>query len=280
MFDLDRIGHGKGEVRPVLCCPEDQQVLWDNLDVFATDHAPHTKQEKESENPPPGLEMILLKPPGTTQHLRRWFSIAGIKAKFCAVKPRLWTGSFSLIRATAKTCENGTSRNLKKQTGNYGKDVLLPAASLTPKERTMAGKHMLSISVGRPAALEDHVVRFLRGQNADQLPRRGVLQCLGGRVIFMDETSSSFKKSETLEDNILVMAGYSAVGVLRHPEPGVVSKAAHHCRKPLINVGDGIREHHTQALLDIFTIREEIGMVNGLTINMVGDLKHGRTVHS
>ncbi|KAL1397915.1 hypothetical protein pipiens_009374 [Culex pipiens pipiens] len=87
-------------------------------------------------------------------------------------------------------------------------------------------------------------------------------------------------KGETLEDNILVMAGYSAVGALRHPEPGAVSKTVHHCRKPLINVGDGIREHHTQALLDIFTIREEIGMVNGLTINMVGDLKHGRTVHS
>lgn len=57
-------------------------------------------------------------------------------------------------------------------------------------------------------------------------------------------------------------------------------RAAHHCRKALINAGDGIGEHPTQALLDIFTIREEIGTVNGLTITMVGDLKHGRTVHS
>jgi carbamoyl-phosphate synthase/aspartate carbamoyltransferase/dihydroorotase len=48
----------------------------------------------------------------------------------------------------------------------------------------------------------------------------------------------------------------------------------------LINAGDGIGEHPTQALLDVFTIREEIGTVNGLTITMVGDLKHGRTVHS
>jgi carbamoyl-phosphate synthase / aspartate carbamoyltransferase / dihydroorotase len=48
----------------------------------------------------------------------------------------------------------------------------------------------------------------------------------------------------------------------------------------LINAGDGIGEHPSQALLDIFTIREEIGTVNGLTITMVGDLKHGRTVHS
>ena len=50
--------------------------------------------------------------------------------------------------------------------------------------------------------------------------------------------------------------------------------------KPLVNAGDGTGEHPTQALLDIFTIREEIGTVNGITITMVGDLKHGRTVHS
>ncbi|CAH0382214.1 unnamed protein product [Bemisia tabaci] len=106
------------------------------------------------------------------------------------------------------------------------------------------------------------------------------MQRLGGSVIHMDESSSSAKKGETLEDAITVMAGYSDVLVLRHPEPGAVSKAAHHCRKPLINAGDGIGEHPTQALLDVFTIREEIGTVNGLTITMVGDLKNGRTVHS
>lgn len=106
------------------------------------------------------------------------------------------------------------------------------------------------------------------------------MQRLGGRVIYMDQTSSSVKKGETLEDSVFVMAGYSDVMVLRHPEPGAVARAAHHCRKPLINAGDGIGEHPTQALLDIFTIREEIGTVNGLTITMVGDLKHGRTVHS
>lgn len=59
-----------------------------------------------------------------------------------------------------------------------------------------------------------------------------------------------------------------------------LQKASHHCRKPLINAGDGVGEHPTQALLDVFTIREEIGTVNGLTITLVGDLKNGRTVHS
>lgn len=57
-------------------------------------------------------------------------------------------------------------------------------------------------------------------------------------------------------------------------------RASRHCRKPIINAGDGVGEHPTQALLDIFTIREEIGTVNGLVITMVGDLKNGRTVHS
>ncbi|CAH0554904.1 unnamed protein product [Brassicogethes aeneus] len=106
------------------------------------------------------------------------------------------------------------------------------------------------------------------------------MQRLGGRVIHMDESSSSAKKGETLEDSITVMAGYADVIVLRHPEPGSVVKASHFCRKPLINAGDGVGEHPSQALLDIFTIREEIGTVNGLTITLVGDLKNGRTVHS
>jgi len=146
------------------------------------------------------------------------------------------------------------------------------------------------------------------------------MQRLGGRVVHVDETSSSAKKGETLQGNINitqkrfifhsllhfldtveVMSGYVDVVVMRHPEPGVVrvsfvmiafiffakhyivcliQDAARHCRKPIVNAGDGTGEHPTQALLDIFTIREEIGTVNGLTITLVGDLKNGRTVHS
>lgn len=59
-----------------------------------------------------------------------------------------------------------------------------------------------------------------------------------------------------------------------------LQQASQHSRKPIINAGDGIGEHPTQALLDIFTIRQEIGTVNKLIITMVGDLKNGRTVHS
>ena len=64
-----------------------------------------------------------------------------------------------------------------------------------------------------------------------------------------------------------MMASYADVLVIRHPEPGAVTGAAKVCRKPVINAGDGVGEHPTQALLDIFTIREEIGTVNGLTVS-------------
>lgn len=103
---------------------------------------------------------------------------------------------------------------------------------------------------------------------------------LGGSVIYVDSQSSSVQKGESLEDTVNVMAGYSDVVVIRHPEPGAVSRVAQHCRKPILNAGDGTGEHPTQALLDVFTIREEIGTVNGLIITLVGDLKHGRTAHS
>ncbi|KAJ8725614.1 hypothetical protein PYW08_003797 [Mythimna loreyi] len=60
------------------------------------------------------------------------------------------------------------------------------------------------------------------------------MQRLGGSVIHTDATSSSAKKGETLEDSVSVMASYSDVVVLRHPEPGAVARAARHCRKPII----------------------------------------------
>ena len=83
-----------------------------------------------------------------------------------------------------------------------------------------------------------------------------------------------------MEDSVRLMSGYADLVCIRHPEPGAADRAAKVCSSLLINAGDGTGEHPTQALLDIFTIREEIGTVNGITITMVGDLKNGRTVHS
>jgi len=106
------------------------------------------------------------------------------------------------------------------------------------------------------------------------------MQRLGGSVIYSDQHSSSLSKGESLSDTVNMMAGYADVLVIRHPERGAIQQAVTNSQTPVISAGEGTGEHPTQALLDVFTIREEIGTVNGLTITIVGDLKHGRTVHS
>lgn len=91
---------------------------------------------------------------------------------------------------------------------------------------------------------------------------------------------SSMAKGETLQDTIRVAQGYCDIIVIRHPEQGSAAIAASCTQKTVINAGDGPGEHPTQALLDLFTIFEERKKVDGITIAMIGDLKHGRTVHS
>ena len=107
------------------------------------------------------------------------------------------------------------------------------------------------------------------------------MERLGGSVIPINEVRySSVSKGESLPDTVRTLECYADVIVLRHPEVGASALAAKYARKPVINAGDGIGEHPTQALLDLFTIMEELGQVDGLTITMLGDLKYGRTVHS
>ena len=91
---------------------------------------------------------------------------------------------------------------------------------------------------------------------------------------------SSVSKGESLPDTIRTLEQYSDVIVLRHPELGSAKLAADYASVPVINAGDGAGEHPTQALLDLFTIREELGQIDDLKIAMVGDLRYGRTVHS
>lgn len=106
------------------------------------------------------------------------------------------------------------------------------------------------------------------------------MQRLGGSVISVDSQTSSVTKGETFEDTVRILGGYGDVLAIRSKEIGAAAKAAKVCSQNVINAGDGAGEHPTQALLDIYTIRQEMGTVNGTTIALVGDLKHGRTVHS
>jgi aspartate carbamoyltransferase catalytic subunit len=105
---------------------------------------------------------------------------------------------------------------------------------------------------------------------------------LGGSAMGTDNARefSSAAKGETLEDTIRIVNGYADVIVLRHDEDGAARRAAAVSAVPVINAGDGRGQHPTQALLDIYTIRAELGRVDGVEIAMVGDLANGRTVRS
>jgi carbamoyl-phosphate synthase/aspartate carbamoyltransferase len=102
----------------------------------------------------------------------------------------------------------------------------------------------------------------------------------GGQVVQINADNSSVSKGESLPDTVRTLGCYADAIVMRHPDVGSSQLAAKFSPVPIINAGDGIGEHPTQALLDVYTIRSELGTVNGRTITLLGDLKHGRTVHS
>jgi aspartate carbamoyltransferase catalytic subunit len=104
---------------------------------------------------------------------------------------------------------------------------------------------------------------------------------LGGTSIHVNESTSSSTKGETLTDTVACLQTYCDVLAIRHPTVGSALSAASVGYKPVLNAGDGVGEHPTQALLDLYTIISETqGGLEGKTIALLGDLKHGRTVHS
>jgi aspartate carbamoyltransferase len=87
-------------------------------------------------------------------------------------------------------------------------------------------------------------------------------------------------KGETLSDTIKCLGCYSDAVVLRHPVKGSAAEASAACPVPVLNAGDGVGEHPSQALLDVYTMQGELGRLEGIHVVLVGDLKNGRTVHS
>lgn len=388
--DIERIGKGRSEVRPVLCSPEDQRALWDNLhiiDCFATDHAPHTLEEKSSEKPPPGfpgLETILplllnavnegrltikdvedrfywnpkrifnlpdqpntyvevdmdeewIIPEAMTYSKAKWTPFAGMKIRGTVhrvvlrgeiayvdgqvlVPPgygqnvRDWPQKKHTI-FTSPNFENRPGSALdrpispgflmhngykddKEEWMNDGKtneifsrllaeptkpgvhfgetpdirisnmspipfssqmkyksdsnpnlsNVEHPHPPLAHHSHGLVSKHILSVDMFSKEQLNDifnlaqtfrvyvskdrpldHILKgkvmasiFYEVSTRTSCSFAAAMLRLGGRVIHMDETSSSVKKGETLEDSVSVMAGYADVVVLRHPQPGSV----------------------------------------------------------
>lgn len=100
--------------------------------------------------------------------------------------------------------------------------------------------------------------------------------CLG----FAEPKIASVEKGENLADTVRVVESYADVLVIRHPLEGAARLAAEFASVPVINAGTGAEEHPTQAMLDLYTIRKELGKIDGLNIALAGDLRYGRTVHS
>ena len=104
---------------------------------------------------------------------------------------------------------------------------------------------------------------------------------LGAQVLQLPPLElSSVKKGESFSDTIKMVESYSDVIVVRHPNDGAASLASTTAQKPVLNAGDGSNQHPSQTLLDLYTIKDEKGTLNNLSIAFVGDLKYGRTVHS
>ena len=122
---------------------------------------------------------------------------------------------------------------------------------------------------------------FFEPSTRTRLSFESAMYRLGGSVIgFQSSEVSSVKKGETLIDTIKTVSNYADIIVIRHPMEGAAKLAARFSSVPIINAGSGAGEHPTQALLDLLTIREEFGKIDGLSIGLVGDLRYGRTVHS
>ena len=122
---------------------------------------------------------------------------------------------------------------------------------------------------------------FFEPSTRTRLSFETAMQNLGARVVgFTDANVSSTKKGETLSDSIRTVENYVDAIVMRHKIEGAARRAAEVASVPVINGGDGANQHPTQTLLDLFTIKEAFGKIDGIKIALVGDLKYGRTVHS
>ena len=104
---------------------------------------------------------------------------------------------------------------------------------------------------------------------------------LGGGVDTINNVSfSSVVKGESLKHTVQTLEAFSEMVVLRHGQVGAAALAALALDKPVMNAGDGVGEHPTQALLDGYTLERELGGIDDKVITIAGDLLHGRTTHS
>ncbi len=141
-----------------------------------------------------------------------------------------------------------------------------------------------SLAKAQPLTLADGLIMatlFYEPSTRTRLSFESAMLRLGGNVISSaDMHASSAAKGESLADTVRVVSGYADLIVLRHPHDGAARVAAEYAPCPILNAGDGSREHPTQTLCDLYILRKKKGRLRGLTVALCGDLKYGRTVHS
>lgn len=189
--------------------------------------------------------------------------------------------------------------------------IVYPHHDLYPKVGWRDHRHLLSIDdfsreeldyilkaalYLEPYSGEGNVLYILRGfilkpvffepSSRTQNSFEAAMFTLGGNNLSPHLTvTSSMEKGETEQDTITTYAQYSDFLVIRHPRENSVKEFAEmldnqNNRAKIINAGDGSNEHPTQALLDLYTVKRELGELDEVTYLLLGDLKYGRTVHS
>ncbi len=159
---------------------------------------------------------------------------------------------------------------------DFSKDDLDQIYSKTDEIIEMSSEQRREIARGKTLGY-----LFFEPSTRTRLSFQSAMALLGGTSFgFADSTSSSIQKGESLADTVKIMAGYADAIVLRHSLDGSSKFAAEVSDKPIINGGSGTEEHPTQAIQDLYTIRKELGKIDGKNIGIVGDLKYGRTVYS
>lgn len=125
-------------------------------------------------------------------------------------------------------------------------------------------------------------IMFYEPSTRTRLSFETAAQKLGAKIITTENAGefSSAAKGETIEDTVKVIAGYADAMVVRHRSDTSAEQAASVNKIPILNGGAGKGEHPTQALLDLFTIREKFGKIDGTRVAILGDLLYGRTIHS
>ena len=121
---------------------------------------------------------------------------------------------------------------------------------------------------------------FFENSTRTRMSFETAMKRLGGSVLNFSSVGTSVSKGETLYDTMQMIDGYADIAAIRHPRQGAAQYSADAVGIPILNAGDGAGNHPTQTMLDLFTIRQAHGTLEGLNVVLVGDLRYGRTVHS